>query len=91
MLHIKNIISFINVFLLLSQSLSKPLCITNLDCDSCEYCGLESEIYSSCFYRNMFCKNDSKIIYSSYLKEEYSIFFDYEPESDDFCGEENMN
>ena len=35
----------------------------------------------------MFCKNDSKIIYSSYLKEEYSIFFDYEPESDDFCGE----
>ena len=44
----------------------------------------------------MFCKNDSKIIYSSNLKEEYSIFFDYEPESDDFCGEaeyelENMN
>ena len=44
----------------------------------------------------MFCKNDSKIIYSSYLKEEYSFFYDNEPESYDFCGEieyelENMN
>lgn len=95
MLQIKNIISFICV-LLLTQSLSKPLCVPALDCDSCQYCGLESEMYSSCFYRNMFCKNDSKIIYSSYLKEEYAIFFDNEPHFDDFCGEmeyelKNMN
>ena len=96
MLQTKNIFSFICVLLLLSKSHSKPLCTSNLDCDSCQYCGLESEVYSSCFYRNMFCKNDSKIIYSSYLKDEYEIFFYNDPELDNFCGEveydlENMN
>ena len=96
MLPIKNILSFISFLLLLVQNQSKPLCIPSLDCDSCEYCGLESENYSSCFYRNMFCKDDSKIIFSSYLKEEYSIFYDNEPESYDLCGEveyelENIN
>ncbi len=95
-LHLKNIFSLISNLLILCQSQSKPLCIQDLDCDSCEYWCLESEIYSSCFYKNKFCKRDSKIIYSSYLKEEYSIFYDNEPESYDFWGEveyelENIN
>ena len=93
---VENIFSFIFILLLLSQSYSKPLCLSNLDCHTCQHCGFESEDYSTCFYRNMFCKNDSKIIYSLYLKREYTFFFDNNPELDDFCGEveyelENVN
>ena len=87
MLCYKNLFSFIFTLIILSKCSTKPLCNSNLYCDSCDFCGLESASYSPCFYGNMFCKNDSKIIYSSYLKEEFTIFFDNDPELIDFCGE----
>lgn len=88
MLHFKNILIFFFVLLLFSESYNKPLCNSTLDCHTCDFCGLESENYFSCFYQNIFCLNDSKIIYSSYLKDEYTSFFENDPEIDDeLCGE----
>ena len=83
----QNFFALLCFIILIYQGYCKSLCNSSLECDLCDYCGFESKDYTSCLYKNIFCKNNSKIIYSPILKEDYISFFDIDNDLDDFCGQ----
>ena len=68
MYFIRKIILFLCLLELLPKCYNQLLCNHNLNCNICQYCGSEIKNYTSCFYYNIFCKNNSNIIYSIFLK-----------------------
>ena len=76
--------------ILLQNINPKPLCNSNYNCTECESCLSEIQNYESCYYYNLFCKNNSQILYSSFLKNEYIQFFDGIPEMNSFCGKKKF-
>ena len=61
-------------------------CSFNIDCNDCDFCGEESEDYSTCNYDNIFCKGDTQHFFSPRLKSEYDTFFRKDPKVSEFCG-----
>ena len=65
-------------------------CSFNIDCNDCDFCGEESEIYTNCNYDNIFCKEDNQHFFSPRLKNEYDKFFRKDEEIDKLCGNEDI-
>ena len=61
-------------------------CSFNIDCNDCDFCGEESEDYTTCNYDNIFCKGDTQHFFSPRLKSEYDAFFRKDSEVREFCG-----
>jgi hypothetical protein len=87
MYFIRKIILFLCLLELLPKCYNQLLCNHNSNCNICQYCGSEIKNYTSCFYYNIFCKNNSNIIYSPTLKKEYKKYFESSPEIYSFCGQ----
>lgn len=90
---IKNIFSIFILSFILYQNTISYICSINYECNKCDYCG-EEEInnYTACNYYNMFCRQytsyfDYYYSYSSFLKREYTDFFESNPLTYNFCGE----
>ena len=71
--------------------IAEQTCSFYIDCNDCDFCGEESEIYSNCNYDNIFCKGDNnQYFYSPRLKSEYDAFFRKDEEVNNFCGKSEI-
>ena len=61
-------------------------CSFDIDCSDCDFCGQESEDYTTCNYENIFCKEDTQHFFSPRLKSEYDSFFRKDTKVSEFCG-----
>ena len=63
-------------------------CSLSEECDSCYFCGNQTEDYSSCDFENIFCHHNKsdKYEYNSVAKENYSYYFRNILKMDEFCG-----
>lgn len=68
----------------------EQICSFNIDCNDCDFCGEESEDYTTCNYDNIFCKGDTQHFFSPRLKSEYDSFFRKDSKVSEFCGKGEM-
>lgn len=81
------IYKIISLIIIFSQVYDfEQTCSFNIDCNDCDFCGEETEDYSTCNYDNIFCKGDNQHFYSPRLKSEYDSFFRKDSEVSEFCG-----
>ena len=76
------------IFLIIFSQVNdyEQTCSFNIDCNDCDFCGEESEDYSTCNYDNIFCKGDTQHFFSPRLKSEYDTFFRKDSKVNEFCG-----
>ena len=90
-IEIKNIFFIVILSFILYQNTTSYICSINYDCKKCNYCGEEINNYTTCNYYNMFCRQyytyfDYSYTYSSFLKREYTNYFESNPLTYNFCG-----
>ena len=86
----KFIFVYLALVIVTQKIATKSLCSSSLLCDNCEICGEKSDIYSTCDYYNLFCKNSysEKVFYKT-VRDKYYNYFKNDPEIKAFCGTDN--
>ena len=90
---IKNIyILIISIVVIFSSNKNKTIleyCDIDKYCESCTFCGNETNDYTPCSYYNLFCiKNSSDIFFQDSYLNKYTTFFRNISNANDFCGKQ---
>ena len=66
-------------------------CTSDYNCINCNFCGISTKNFTSCFYYHMLCKENNKITYSPYIKNELTNLYENDSDITKFCGQKEYN
>ena len=79
---------FFILYILVPNTIEEYICESVYRCDTCNYCGTSTNNYTSCFYYNIFCKNEYyKLTYSPFMKSTLINIFQNDSSITSFCGQ----